>query len=73
LEQKTGIISWIGVGVIAGWLVGKIMKGKGFGLVVNVLIGEVNALVGGWLAGVYVGDTNQKLPDFDEKIPNYVD
>jgi len=56
LEQKTGIISWIGVGVITGWLVGKVMKGKGFGLVVNVLIG-------GWLAGVYVGDTNQKLPD----------
>ncbi len=46
-----GIISWLLVGIVAGWLAGLIMKGRGFGLVGNIVIGVVGALVGGWLAG----------------------
>ncbi len=46
-----GIISWLLVGVIAGWLAGLVIKGRGFGLIGNIIIGVVGALVGGWLAG----------------------
>jgi len=53
-----GLITWIVVGAIAGWLAGKVMKGSGFGLVGNIVVGVVGALVGGWLAG-----TLFKLPD----------
>lgn len=47
-----GIFSWVVVGVIAGWLAGLIVKGKGFGLLGNIIIGVIGAIVGGWLAGV---------------------
>ncbi len=46
-----GIISWLLVGMVAGWLAGLVMKGRGFGLIGNMVIGVVGALVGGWLAG----------------------
>ncbi len=46
-----GVLSWIVVGLIAGWLAGLVMKGKGFGLLGNIIVGIVGALLGGWLAG----------------------
>lgn len=46
-----GLLTWLIVGAIAGWLAGKVMKGKGFGLIGNIVIGVIGALVGGWLAG----------------------
>lgn len=53
-----GLLSWIVVGAIAGWLAGKVMKGRGFGLFGNIIVGVVGALVGGWLAGALfnIGD-----------------
>jgi uncharacterized membrane protein YeaQ/YmgE (transglycosylase-associated protein family) len=36
--------------LIAGWLAGEVMKGSGYGLVGNILVGIVGAIVGGWLA-----------------------
>ncbi len=44
-----GIIAWIIVGAIAGWLAGLIVKGAGFGLLGNIVIGIVGAVVAGWL------------------------
>ncbi len=38
-------------GAISGWIAGLIWKGSGFGLVVNIILGIVGALVGGWIAG----------------------
>lgn len=46
-----GILSWIVVGAIAGWAAGKLIRGKGFGLIGDIIVGIVGALVGGWLAG----------------------
>ena len=46
------IILWIVVGIIAGWLAGKIMKGKGFGLIGDLIVGVVGAFLGGWLFGL---------------------
>ena len=47
-----GIIEWLVVGLIAGWLAGQIVKGSGFGLVGDIVVGIVGAFIGGWLAGV---------------------
>ncbi len=44
-------ILWFAIiGVVAGWLAGQIMKGRGFGLVGNLVVGVIGALVGGLLA-----------------------
>ena len=53
-----GLIVILVVGVIAGWLAGKVVKGNGFGLVGDAAIGIVGALIGDWLLhrlGVHVG------------------
>jgi uncharacterized membrane protein YeaQ/YmgE (transglycosylase-associated protein family) len=44
-----GLIVWLVIGAIAGWLAGLIMKGYGFGLAGNILVGIVGALIAGWL------------------------
>lgn len=43
---------WIIIGAIAGWLAGKIMRGGGFGFIVNILVGIAGALIGGWVFGL---------------------
>jgi len=48
-----GIIAWLVIGAIAGWLAGILVKGGGFGLLVDILVGIVGAFVGGWLAGLF--------------------
>lgn len=48
--MEHGIIAWLIIGAIAGWLAGKIVEGSGFGLIVNIVVGIVGALIGGWLA-----------------------
>ncbi len=45
-----GILAWIIVGLIAGWLAGELMRGSGFGLVGDIIVGIVGALLGGFLA-----------------------
>jgi uncharacterized membrane protein YeaQ/YmgE (transglycosylase-associated protein family) len=45
-----GIFSWFVVGLIAGWLASLVIKGKGSGLISNLIIGVVGGLLGGWLA-----------------------
>lgn len=46
-----GLIAWLIIGAIAGWLAGLMIKGGGFGFVVNIIVGIVGAVFGGWLAG----------------------
>lgn len=45
-----GIIAWIVIGVIAGWLTGKIMKGSGFGFLMDMVVGLAGALIGGFIS-----------------------
>ena len=40
---------WIIVGLIAGWATGKIMRGAGYGALMDIVIGIIGALVGGWI------------------------
>ena len=44
-------LEWIVVGLIAGWLAGQVMKGGGYGVVVDVILGILGALLGGWIFG----------------------
>jgi uncharacterized membrane protein YeaQ/YmgE (transglycosylase-associated protein family) len=53
-----GILTWLIVGAIAGWLAGLVTKGRGFGLIGNMVIGIVGALIGGWLAGAVFNISN---------------
>jgi uncharacterized membrane protein YeaQ/YmgE (transglycosylase-associated protein family) len=46
-----GLLTWLIVGVIVGWLAGMVIKGRGFGLIGNIIVGVIGALIGGWLAG----------------------
>jgi uncharacterized membrane protein YeaQ/YmgE (transglycosylase-associated protein family) len=51
-----GIISWIVVGAIAGWLAGYLVKGdESLGVIGKIVLGIVGALVGGFLAGLLTG------------------
>ncbi len=48
----TAILWWVIVGLIAGWAAGRIMKGGGYGPAIDILLGIVGAVVGGWLLGL---------------------
>lgn len=47
-----GLLWFLIIGAVAGWLAGKVMKGGGFGLWVNMLVGCLGALLGGFLFGL---------------------
>jgi uncharacterized membrane protein YeaQ/YmgE (transglycosylase-associated protein family) len=49
----TSIVIFLAIGAIAGWLAGTVMKGGGFGLVGDIVVGIVGAVIGGWLFGVF--------------------
>lgn len=46
------IIIWIVSGIIAGWLAGVIVKGSGFGIIGDFIIGLIGGVIGGWLSGL---------------------
>jgi len=48
----TGLIWFLLIGLIAGWLAGKVMRGGGFGVIGDMIVGIIGALIGGWLFGV---------------------
>ena len=53
-----GLIIWLIVGAIAGWLAGLIVKGYGFGLIGNIVVGIIGAFIAGWLLpklGIVIG------------------
>jgi uncharacterized membrane protein YeaQ/YmgE (transglycosylase-associated protein family) len=47
-----GIVVWIIVGAIAGFVASKVVTGKGLGLLWDIVVGIVGAFLGGWLAGL---------------------
>lgn len=46
------VLIWIIVGAIAGWLAGLVVRGFGFGIVGNIIIGILGAILGGWILGM---------------------
>jgi uncharacterized membrane protein YeaQ/YmgE (transglycosylase-associated protein family) len=49
--EPGGIIAWLVVGLIAGWLAGLVMKGGGYGILGDIVMGIIGALIGGFLFG----------------------
>ncbi|HWW83488.1 MAG TPA: GlsB/YeaQ/YmgE family stress response membrane protein [Vicinamibacterales bacterium] len=47
-----GLLSWLIVGLIAGWLAGMVMKGGGYGIAVDIVLGLVGGVIGGWIFSV---------------------
>jgi uncharacterized membrane protein YeaQ/YmgE (transglycosylase-associated protein family) len=43
------VIVWLIVGLIAGWLAGKVSRGRGFGCLANIILGLIGAILGGWI------------------------
>lgn len=53
-----GLLYALLIGAAAGWLAGKLMKGGGFGAIVNIILGIIGGIVGNWIfdkAGIAVG------------------
>jgi uncharacterized membrane protein YeaQ/YmgE (transglycosylase-associated protein family) len=40
------------IGIIVGWLAGQIVKGRGMGVLVDLIVGIIGSLLGGWLFGI---------------------
>lgn len=45
------LLYWIVIGVVAGWLTGKLMRGAGYGILMDLILGLVGAVIGGWIFG----------------------
>jgi uncharacterized membrane protein YeaQ/YmgE (transglycosylase-associated protein family) len=56
-----GIIAWLVVGLIAGWLAGLVMKGGGYGILGDIVMGIIGALVGGFLFGLLMPGSSAGL------------
>ncbi len=52
--QLVSILVFLAIGAVAGWLSGQIMKGGGFGILGNIIIGIVGSFVGGFLFGRFI-------------------
>ena len=58
------VIAWIIIGAVAGWLAGLLVKGYGFGLVGNIIVGILGAGIAGFLApslGLYTASTGGNI------------
>jgi uncharacterized membrane protein YeaQ/YmgE (transglycosylase-associated protein family) len=52
--EPGGIIAWLIVGLVAGFLAGKVMRGAGYGLVGDLVVGLVGAFLGGYFSGMFI-------------------
>src|SRR5947208_14065949 len=43
------IIAWLFLGLIAGWLAGKLARGRGFGCITDIVLGLIGSFIGGWV------------------------
>ena len=48
----TELLIFLAIGAVAGWLAGTLMKGGGFGLLGNIVVGIIGALIGGFVFGL---------------------
>ena len=66
-----GFIAWIVVGLIAGWLAGQVMKGGGYGTIVDIILGILGGVVGGWvfgLLGIWPGGAHDRFDHSGERL-----
>ena len=44
-----GLLAWLFLGLVAGWLAGKLSRGRGYGCIADVILGLLGSVVGGWV------------------------
>jgi Predicted membrane protein len=57
LEQKVlvvewwprGLLAWLFLGLVAGWLAGKLSRGRGYGCLTDIILGLIGSFIGGWV------------------------
>ena len=49
VNYQRGLLAWLLIGLIAGWLAGKISRGEGYGCLADIVLGLVGSLLGGWI------------------------
>src|SRR6202007_1833586 len=47
--ESHGLVLWLLLGLVAGWLAGKIARGRGFGCITDIVLGLVGSFIGGWV------------------------
>lgn len=52
MQDLTALVIFLAIGAVAGWLAGQIIKGGGFGLIGNIIVGIIGAIVGGVVSNV---------------------
>lgn len=53
-----GILAWLVVGLIAGFLAGRVMSGSGYGIVGDIIVGIIGAFLGGLISNLLIPDAN---------------
>ena len=51
VDMRYSLLGWLLIGLIAGWLAGLVMKGGGYGVLVDIILGILGGILGGWLFG----------------------
>jgi uncharacterized membrane protein YeaQ/YmgE (transglycosylase-associated protein family) len=49
VHYQRGLIGWLLIGLIAGWLAGKMARGRGFGCITDIVLGLIGSFLGGWI------------------------
>ena len=44
-----GVLAWLFLGLVAGWLAGKLSRGRGYGCIADIILGLLGSLIGGWV------------------------
>ena len=64
VEWRHGLLWWIVIGLIAGWLAGKIARGEGYGCITDIILGLIGSVLSGWIftkLGILGGGTLYSL------------
>src|SRR3981081_4816666 len=49
IDMRYSLVGWLVIGLIAGWLAGKIARGRGFGCITDIVLGLIGSYLGGWI------------------------
>jgi uncharacterized membrane protein YeaQ/YmgE (transglycosylase-associated protein family) len=44
-----GLLAWLFLGLVAGWLAGKLSRGRGYGCITDIILGLIGSFIGGWV------------------------
>src|SRR5437879_9338318 len=69
--ESHGFVSWLLLGLIAGWLAGKIARGRGFGCITDIVLGLIGSYLGGWIfvkLGIFGGRSEEHTSELQSPM-----